>query len=726
MSSFSLMREDRMRENIDRTMGESGISVYDLAEEFVENTDCSVFLTGKAGTGKTTFLRRIKESTRKQAVVVAPTGVAAINAGGTTIHSFFQIPPAPYVPSMSENANFFAKQKVSAVRRKLFRQLELLIIDEISMVRADLLDLIDLILRHYRYRPKEPFGGVQVIFIGDMYQLAPVCTAEDWEMLRHFYRSPYFFHSRVLEARQPVYIELDHIFRQTNRLFIDLLNEVRNGHLSPMSVSLLEKRYNPNFSREEAEGYITLTTHNANADRINHEALDRLGGKASEYEAEVKGDFPEKSYPADNLLQLKRGAKVMFIANDKENPHRYFNGKIGTVTDMDEESVTVECDEGGEPIIVGRETWNNVQYRLDRETNAIEETVLGTYSQIPLRLAWAITIHKSQGLTFDRVIIDAGAAFASGQVYVALSRCRSLEGLVLSAPLSAEAVISDPVVDSFIGHTRQSSPDASRLSALERAYFGEQLSDLFNFRPLQQALGQYVRLLDEFLYELYPGLLADCKAFAERLEENVLKVARKFEQQYMRLIAASDDYARDAVLQERVCRGAEYFGQQLAPAETLLDVLVTEADNKEVKRKLKEAAGDLETLWRRKAKLLLFVASGGFAVESYLKKKAVLAIQETSEGKQSVRQSGERKQKGGKVAVPPDVQNRALYAALVAWRNGKASELKLPAYTVLQQKAILGISNLLPKTKAELLCIPYLGKKTVNRHRGQEEHIGQS
>ena len=241
MSSFSLMCEDRMRENIDRTMGESGISVYDLAEEFVENTDCSVFLTGKAGTGKTTFLRRIKESTRKQAVVVAPTGVAAINAGGTTIHSFFQIPPAPYVPSMSENANFFAKQKVSAVRRKLFRQLELLIIDEISMVRADLLDLIDLILRHYRYRPKEPFGGVQVIFIGDMYQLAPVCTAEDWEMLRHFYRSPYFFHSRVLEARQPVYIELDHIFRQTNRLFIDLLNEVRNGHLSPMSVSLLEK-----------------------------------------------------------------------------------------------------------------------------------------------------------------------------------------------------------------------------------------------------------------------------------------------------------------------------------------------------------------------------------------------------------------------------------------------------------------------------------------------------
>ena len=704
----------------------------------MEHTGTHLFLTGKAGTGKTTFLKRLRERSPKRMVVLAPTGIAAINAGGMTIHSFFQLPFAPHVPGSSFAASGKAayRYRFGREKRDIIRSMDLLVIDEISMVRADVLDAVDDVLRRYREHGK-PFGGVQLLMIGDLQQLPPVVKEDEWQLLAPFYDTPYFFSSQALRQTDYCMIELKTVYRQTDNDFLDLLNCVRENRCGPAVLARLNQRYVPGFAPRPEEGYIRLVTHNYQAQGINEQELALLPGQAYTFRAEIEGTFPEYSYPTDEALVLKRGAQVMFVKNDTSGMRRYFNGMIGEVTAITADNIEVRDKAGGSPFVLQPEEWSNARYVLDEVSKEITEEVEGVFRQYPLKLAWAITVHKSQGLTFAHAIIDVSASFAHGQAYVALSRCRSLEGLVLSAPLSAEAVISDPVVDSFIGHTRQSSPDASRLSALERAYFGEQLSDLFNFRPLQQALGQYVRLLDEFLYELYPGLLADCKAFAERLEENVLKVARKFEQQYMRLIAASDDYARDAVLQERVCRGAEYFGRQLAPAETLLDVLVTEADNKEVKRKLKEAAGDLETLWRRKAKLLLFVASGGFAVESYLKKKAVLAIQETSEGKQSVRQSGERKQKGGKVAVPPDVQNRALYAALVAWRNGKASELKLPAYTVLQQKAILGISNLLPKTKAELLCIPYLGKKTVdkygdellgitNRHRGQEEHIGQS
>ena len=693
MSSFSLMREDRMRENIDRTMGESGISVYDLAEEFVENTDCSVFLTGKAGTGKTTFLRRIKESTRKQAVVVAPTGVAAINAGGTTIHSFFQIPPAPYVPSMSENANFFAKQKVSAVRRKLFRQLELLIIDEISMVRADLLDLIDLILRHYRYRPKEPFGGVQVIFIGDMYQLAPVCTAEDWEMLRHFYRSPYFFHSRVLEARQPVYIELDHIFRQTNRLFIDLLNEVRNGHLSPMSVSLLEKRYNPNFSREEAEGYITLTTHNANADRINHEALDRLGGKVSEYEAEVKGDFPEKSYPADSLLQLKRGAKVMFIANDKENPRRYFNGKIGTVTDMDEESVTVECDEGGEPITVGRETWNNVQYRLDRETNAIEETVLGTYSQIPLRLAWAITIHKSQGLTFDRVIIDAGAAFASGQVYVALSRCRTLDGIVFTTPINPDSLsVSSHIID--YSSSRLPVGELEKIAeAMKRQYNLQILIRLFGMDDMMESVRDFT---DAFM-RLSSDFTGGAEEYLEKLRGcamDIYTVAQKFIIQLDTLAQS-----RSPRLGERIAAASAYFTERLGEMLSLFasSPLMTDsrAEADEYTEQLKALH---ETVAQRE--WIIDGIKEDYSVSNYFAVKASFRTPDFTVKAYS----------GDNVRTLIRTEHPALYKLLAAKRNEICEERSLPVYMVASTKMLAEMADALPVTAEELMKIKGFGR----------------
>ncbi len=679
------------------SMGDGGMSVYELAEEFVENTDCSVFLTGKAGTGKTTFLRRIKESTRKQTVVVAPTGVAAINAGGTTIHSFFQIPPAPYVPSMSENANFFAKQRMTSVRRNLLRQLELLIIDEISMVRADLLDQIDLILRHYRYRPSEPFGGVQVIFIGDMYQLAPVCTAEDWEMLRHFYKSPYFFHSRVLEAHRPVYIELDRIFRQTNRMFIDLLNEVRNNRLTPMGMSLIEKRYNPSFPREEADGYITLTTHNANAERINREALARIEGAAYGYAAEVKGDFPEKNYPAESELQLKVGAKVMFIANDKESPRRYYNGKIGRVAELDEEWVTVECEGDGETITVGRETWNNVQYRLDRETNAIEETVLGTFSQIPLRLAWAITIHKSQGLTFDRVIIDAGAAFAPGQVYVALSRCRTLDGIVFTTPVNPESLHVSSHITEYAS-TRLPAGELERMAEeMKRQYNLQILIRLFGMEDIMGSVRDFTemfqRLAQDFTggAEEYLGRVSECAI-------DIYSVAQKF---IIQLDALA--HARSPRMGERVAAASDYFTSRLGELLSLLEASPLTTDSR---TEAEEYAERLKGLYEMVAQREWTVKGirDDYSVSNYFEVKASFRTPRFTV----------RAYAGESVRALIKTEHPALYKLLAAKRNEICEERSLPVYMVASTKMLAAMADALPATVEELMKIKGFGKAKAN------------
>ena len=404
---------------------------YRLAEEFALHTGRSIYLTGKAGTGKTTFLRRLRSITRKQTAVVAPTGVAAINAGGVTMHSFFQLPFGPFVPTPAGRNQLIGQLHMQANRRRVLRELELLVIDEVSMVRADTLDMVDTILRHVRFRPAEPFGGVQVVFIGDLFQLSPVVTDQEWRILAPYYPTPYFFHSLAVRQQPPVHIELDHIFRQSNADFIRVLNEVRGNSLSPHGLALLQSRYDPAFTPPEGDTYITLTTHNYKADRINAAELDKLPGPPTRFHAQVKGEYPEKSYPAEATLELKEGAKVMFLKNDTETPRRYFNGKIGVVEEMDDDGITIRCPGDDAPILVQRDTWRNIRYTTDPATQQIEEKELGTFTQYPLRLAWAITIHKSQGLTFDKAVIDADDAFAPGQVYVALSRCRSLEGLVL-------------------------------------------------------------------------------------------------------------------------------------------------------------------------------------------------------------------------------------------------------------------------------------------------------
>lgn len=703
-----------------------------LAWQFIENTGTHLFLTGKAGTGKTTFLRKLKRESPKRMVVIAPTGIAAINAGGVTIHSFFQIPFVPYVPESSFSTNGqatyrfrFGKEKINIIR-----SMDLLVIDEISMVRADLLDAVDEMLRRYRDRHK-PFGGVQLLMIGDLQQLAPVVKDEEWQMLKKYYDTPYFFSSRALKQTEYCTIELKTVYRQSDGAFLDLLNRIRENHCDPQVLEALNRRYLPDFQPRKEEGYIRLVTHNYQAQRINNYELEQLPGRSYAFRATIDGKFPEYSYPTDELLELKKGAQVMFVKNDSSGEYRYYNGMIGEVTDLSADSIEVRAKDSTAAFLLQEEEWANAKYVLDEESKEIVEDIEGTFRQFPLKLAWAITIHKSQGLTFERAIIDASSSFAHGQTYVALSRCKTLEGLVLSAPLSAKAVISDRAVDRFTEEARRNEPDEDRFHSLQRTYFHELLSGLFDFRPLEQSLQRYVRLIDEHLYKLYPKQLAAYKAEAERFHEKVVIVAQKFGMQYNRLIDAAQNYATDETLQERIAAGAGYFKKEMEPQYlVLIKERVLATDNKELKKQLNTAKEELNTLFLLKDDLLAYVIAHGFRTAEYLRQKAILSIGDSAlSGKEDLKRRGlldaveknirERKKKESAtpaVQVPSDVLHPELYDRLVAWRNSEASRLGLPVYTVIQQKAILGISNLLPADKAMLVRIPYFGKKGVEKY----------
>ena len=586
------------------------------AWDFVESTGRSIFLTGKAGTGKTTFLKTIMEHSRKRPIVVAPTGVAAINAGGVTIHSFFQLPFSPYVPGAKVESKFdFGKEK-----RKIIASSDLLIIDEISMVRADLLDAIDAVLRRFREHG-QPFGGMQLLMIGDLAQLTPVVTPEDERMLKPYYDTPYFFGSKALQQIDYVTIQLSHVYRQQDESFIALLNEIREGHPSTEALSKLNSRCQPTFIPRPEEPYIRLTTHNNLANFYNESELQKLPGRSYQYHAEVKGTFPEYSYPTAETLVLKEGAQVMFVKNDPSGEHNYYNGRIGRVMEASDNRLTVYCEGDAEAIEVEPLEWENMRYTLNEQTREIESEVQGTFKQLPLRLAWAITIHKSQGLTFDRAIIDANQSFAPGQVYVALSRCRTLEGLVLASPLEPRAVINDERVDSYISQQEnETERSIQQLPTLKQEYERYLLMQLFDFRAILLLEESMVRIFAEFFYHSHASLkqLHDQTLFD--LRQHVLEVAVKWQQKIQIMPIAS---LRDTDFLDRVKRSAEYFADQLRdiltkPIELSAKV---ETNNKQASRRLNNALPDLWAAWLARRYLLVKMAEKGYTVDNYLHEK---------------------------------------------------------------------------------------------------------
>ncbi len=596
-----------------------------MAWDFVEKTGTNIFLTGKAGTGKTTFLRELREKSPKRMVVLAPTGIAAINAGGMTIHSFFQLPLSPYVPGASFAGKEQKRFQFSKVKRGIIKTLDLLVIDEISMVRANLLDAVDSVMRRYRVHDK-PFGGVQLLLIGDLQQLAPVVKDGEWDMLKNYYDTPYFFSSKALNMTPYQTIELKKVYRQQDDSFIALLNKIRDNRADDATFNALNNRYIAGFTPPKGSDYIRLTTHNYQADRINDEQLSRLGGREYHYRAKVDGVFPETSYPADEILTLKEGAQVMFIKNDTDR--EYYNGMIGEVSYADEKTVKVMSRDTGDEIELKPAEWANAKYILNEQTKEIEETVEGVFRQFPLRLAWAITIHKSQGLTFEHAIIDASRSFAHGQTYVALSRCKSLEGLVLSAPLSRSALISDNTVDSFIEQTQQNKPTEGMLNAMQKMYVIQILNELFNFSALKQATEMLLRTLSEHFYNKYTDLHTAYTDALKRID-GMMDVARKFETQYTNIVGSNPDVDSDQ-LQERIHKAAQYFLLQIAPMGELLSKTTVETGNKAVRAQFDDRLAQLADEVKLKSQLLKYESeeSTCFSTKDYLHTKACILLGE--------------------------------------------------------------------------------------------------
>ena len=672
----------------------------DFVEELVLYTDSHIFLTGKAGTGKTTFLKNLPLKTYKRMVVVAPTGVAAINAGGQTIHSFFQLPFGPLPPNASTitaQLHRMKKQKLN-----LMRSLDLLIIDEISMVRADVLDAIDAVLRRVR-RSQKPFGGVQLLMIGDVHQLAPVAKPEEWEVLSPYYDTPYFFGSQVLRKTPYVCVELEHIYRQHDDDFITLLNKVRNNRMDADCVRLLNTRFKPDFKPKDNEGYITLTTHNYQADQINESKLEAIKEKPLKFKAVVHGTFPENTYPTKEELELKVGAQVMFVKNDPNPEKAFFNGKIGRLVDYDEDEGTLTVESEGEHITVPRLKWQNMEYTINAENQEIEENEIGSFTQIPLRLAWAVTIHKSQGLTFDKVIVDAGQAFAHGQVYVALSRCTSLEGLVLKTRITSNALVNDYSVDQFVEHIPEKEPTHEKVDALRHDYELETMLELINFDGIYKDFGKLMKVIydNDTLFE--HSLIQELSQRRNKIHEELCSVGIKFESQIRNLHDQAPSCKQNIALQERLVKGIAYFDEHLkAIAKGLFD-LPFKTDNQTVNEQLTEALKSLKEGIYLKG-CCLEACKDGFTVEEYQKTKSVKAIEAEKTGKKKV-----------EIKFEPS-KNGSLYSVLLSWRAKRAEADDVLASTIAPIRTLKAIAEIKPVTLTELRKVEGMGTKRVRNY----------
>ena len=617
------------------------------AWDFVENTGRSIFLTGKAGTGKTTFLKAVVERSRKRSIVVAPTGVAAINAGGVTIHSFFQLPLSPFVP----NAQIKSKFDFGREKRKILASLDLLIIDEISMERSDLLDAIDSVLRRFRDHYL-PFGGVQLLMIGDLQQLTPVVTPEDEKLLKPYYDTPYFFGSKALAQINYVTIQLEKVYRQEDTSFLNILNHIRIGQPTEGDLAALNARCQPMFRPKAEDGFIRLTTHNNLANFYNESELQKLPGRQFMFSAKIEGTFPEYSYPVASTLVLKLGAQVMFVKNDPSGNHLYYNGRIGQVTYVDDNQILVHCPGDEKAIKVEPLEWENARYTLNPETREIETDVQGTFAQFPLRLAWAITIHKSQGLTFDRAIIDANQSFAPGQVYVALSRCRSLEGLVLAAPITARAIINDERVHSYIDHQEEAAAlSISQLPTLKEEYYRHLLLELFDFRSIMFPYEQLMRLFAEYFFRSHASLMQLHNKTYMELKQRISDVAEKWTA-YIRQLTTEGLHATPFL--ERVEKSASYFADTL---EVLLEKPLTlsaevKTNNKQAMQRLGNVLPDVRQAWLARRYLLTKISDDGFSIDNYLREKQMSMLDALDEDK--LKRQRERKAKAK--AQPPKEQ----------------------------------------------------------------------
>ena len=684
-------------------------AIFELAERYVTCTGKSVFLTGKAGTGKTTFLKHITRTTSKRFVVLAPTGVAAINAGGSTIHSFFQLPLCPYLPDVKELiTEYQTPERYRSLRKErvnIIRTLDLLIIDEISMVRADLIDAVDMTLRRYR-RNDKPFGGVQLLMIGDAQQLSPVVKENERPYMSQVYPSPYFFHAKALQKMDYVTIELQKVYRQKDREFLDILNAVRENRITSEILMKLNARVH---AYDEEDEPIRLTSHNAKADSVNLMKLDQLPGEPYSFEAETEGEFPENSYPADFVLTLKVGAQVMFIRNDPEG--EYYNGKIGKVESIDSRGLIQVTDEDSGLINVTPVEWENIQYVLDEESGEIVPSVLGKFRQFPLRVAWAITIHKSQGLTFDRVTIDAGAAFAFGQVYVALSRCRTLEGISLDTPISYSAICSDIHVSDFNARIPEIQSVESALENEERTYLFDTLRNIFDLDDVSRTLGWFRKTWVGSLENIYTSEYQALLEWQNRMRD-IGRTAETFQKQLSRIETARMD--DDSYLKERLLKASEYF---LPAFEELRNFSLAcsdlEIDNKETKKRVKEASDELLTLLDIGCSTLQMIQKDGFSIDSYNRIRTECMLEDRKKTRKGRLKKLEHKP--GEAGIV----NEELRERLQEWRSARFKQDNVPAYTIMHQSTLMEIATFIPKTKKELLAIKGFGDAKFQKY-GEE------
>ncbi len=676
--------------------------VFDLAYRFVTETSENIFLTGKAGTGKTTFLKFLKNNCSKNVIVAAPTGVAAINAGGVTLHSLFQLPFHPFIPTARSKEDLLSKLKFNAQRQQLLRKMELLVIDEISMVRCDVIDALDTILRSVRRRHDLPFGGVQLLCIGDLYQLPPVAPRNDWSILQEYYPSPFFFDSNVIREQMPLLIELTTIYRQKEQSFVNLLNKVRNNYMDADDFEDLHMRYLPDFRPEMEEKYITLTSHNNQADQINARELNKLLAPSTIYHAIIEGDFAENNYPAEGELILKEGAQVMFLKNDVVSK-KYFNGKIGVVKKLFKEEILVDCD--GEDIYVMPETWENNRYVLNRDDGKLEQENLGSFTQFPLRLAWAITIHKSQGLTFERVMIDAGAAFSSGQVYVALSRCTSLGGIVLLSKIPAAAIYSNENVVKGQQSLTHKGSLADRFAGARQVFTQQLLEEIFSFKEA----GHLARLLQSQVKAHQNKLNPGAVEWATGLNDNLIideRIGLKFSFQIAELMRDESVIENNQPLQQRINDAANHFGPKFSGYLNSIKKHPLVTEHREVATEINTTLAQI-ILSVFTINYFLDYCKEPFSVTEFLKHKLTF---ETPKLNVNCYASGK------KSPTNSDVPNGELYDTLKRWRDLEVEENNVPIFMVASHASLKDIAQYLPLTKKDLIKINGFGKVKVDKY----------